>query len=141
MQISQFFETWGWWVALASFAMFVVSLAAIPWVVARIPEDYFTHQGHRHTLKARRHPLIQMMTVVGKNMLGFILLVAGFIMLFTPGQGVLSMLFGLMIMNYPGKYRLECWLISRGPVFSSVNALRRKQGKPPLLLPKHLRES
>jgi hypothetical protein len=137
-KILSFFELWGWWVAAGSALVFVVSIAALPWVVAQIPEDYFVHEQHRRKLENRRHPVFQACIVICKNVLGLFLLIAGFIMLFTPGQGLLSMLFGLMIMNYPGKYRLECWLISRQPMFSSINALRAKQGKPPLLLPEHL---
>jgi len=56
-------------------------------------------------------------------------------MLFTPGQGLLSILFGLMIMNYPGKYRLECWIIRKPLIFSTVNAMREKQDQPPFLEP------
>jgi archaellum biogenesis protein FlaJ (TadC family) len=131
----EFFETYGLWVAIASVAMFVISLAAIPFIVARIPEDYF-HHGRRHRLDGKlRNPLVQLMIICCKNVLGAILVIAGFIMLFTPGQGLLSILFGLMIMNYPGKYRLECWIISRPLIFSAVNSMRKKQGKVPLLAP------
>jgi hypothetical protein len=56
-------------------------------------------------------------------------------MLFTPGQGLLSILFGLMIMNYPGKYKLECWIIRKPVVSRTLNYMRAKQGKAPLLEP------
>jgi len=133
--ISEFFDVWGWWVAAGSIAMFVISLAAMPFIVARIPEDYFTHHGRHRMSQSSRHPFVELILVILKNLLGAVLLVAGFIMLFTPGQGLLSILFGLMIMNYPGKYRLECWIIRKPLIFSTVNAMREKQGELPLTAP------
>jgi len=44
-----------------------------------------------------------------KNLLGVLLFMLGLIMLVTPGQGILTLLFGLMLMNFPGKYRVERW--------------------------------
>jgi len=134
-QISDFFETWGWWVAVGSVLMFVISLAAMPYVVARIPVDYFTHHGRHRMSQSSRHPIIELVFIILKNLLGAVLLIAGIIMLFTPGQGLLSMLFGLMIMNYPGKYRLECRIIRKPLIFDAVNAMREKQGEPPLTEP------
>ncbi len=132
-QLMQFFDVWGWWVAAGSIAMFVVSLAGMPFIVARIPADYFTHHGRHRTNQSSRHPIVELVLIVLKNLLGAVLLIAGFIMLFTPGQGLLSILFGLMIMNYPGKYTLECWIIRKPLIFSAVNNMRAKQGEPPLM--------
>ena len=66
---------------------------------------------------------------------GMGLIVAGVAMLFIPGQGVLTILIGIMLMNFPGKHALERWLIRRRPIFRSVNWMRAKSGRPPLLLP------
>jgi len=131
----EFFDVWGLWVAVASVAMFVISLAAMPFIVARIPVDYFTHHGRHRMSQSSHHPLIALLLTGFKNLLGVILLIAGLIMLFTPGQGLLSILFGLMIMNYPGKYKLECWIIQKPLIFNAVNSMRKKQGQSPLLDP------
>ena len=126
---------WGLWLAIGSVAIFVIGLISTPFIVARIPVDYFTHD-RRHCLKENlRHPAIEMIVIVLKNMLGLILLLAGFIMLFTPGPGLICMLIGLMIMNYPGKYRLERWFIHRPLILHAVNAMREKRNQPPLLPP------
>ncbi len=133
--IEGFFHAWGLWIAIGSALMFVVSLAATPWIVSTIPEDYFVDQ-YRHPLaESKRHPIIALILLIAKNILGIVLLLAGIIMLFTPGQGLLSILFGLMIMNYPGKYRLECAIISKPFIFDTVNQLRRKRGAAPLKKP------
>jgi len=135
MQILEFFEVRAWWFLLASIVMFIASLAAMPFIVARIPEDYFTHHG-RHRMAQNNHGLVKGLLLAGlKNILGAMLLMVGFIMLFTPGQGLLSILFGLMIMNYPGKYKLECWIIRKPLLARSLNYMRAKRGKGPLLEP------
>ena len=70
-----------------------------------------------------------------KNLLGLFLLGAGIVMLLTPGQGLLTILFSLFVLNFPGKRRLELALIRRPALYRAVNALRRLRGKPPLQLP------
>jgi len=134
-QLLVFFEAYGLWVAIGSVAMFAISLGSMPFIVAQIPADYFTHHGRHRMSQSNKHPIIRLALAGFKNMLGAILLVAGFIMLFTPGQGLLSILFGLMIMNYPGKYQLECWIIRKPLIFNTVNTMREKQGKPNLFPP------
>ena len=73
------------------------------------------------------------MLMIGKNALGFILVVAGIIMLVLPGQGVFTILIGIMLLNFPGKYRLERWIVARRPVLRSINWLRRRAGRAPLV--------
>ena len=65
-----------------------------------------------------------------KNMLGFIFIIAGIAMLVLPGQGLLTLMIGLMVMDFPGKYRFEKWLISKSAILSSINWIRHKAGKP-----------
>jgi hypothetical protein len=55
-------------------------------------------------------------------------------MLFLPGQGILTMLIGISLMNFPGKHHLEAKLIGQPTVLSAINAMRKKFGKPPLVL-------
>lgn len=133
--ILDYFEQYGLWIATASFVIFIVSLAAIPHIVSAIPVDYFHYQHRHHANDHPGHPLVRLTIISLKNLLGAILVCAGIIMLFTPGQGLLSILFGLMIMNYPGKYRLECWIIKRPLILKTVNRLRDRHGKPPLQPP------
>jgi len=133
--VFDFFTEYAVWVFIISLLSFIIGLISMPMLVARIPVDYFSHHKRRRIASSSHHPLIQLVMTGLKNLLGAILLLAGFVMLFTPGQGLLSILFGLMIMNYPGKYWLESWIINRPLVFSTVNSLREKQGQPPLLAP------
>jgi hypothetical protein len=80
--------------------------------------------------------MIRLALAGAKNLLGGILVLAGLIMLLTPGQGLLTLLAGLVIMNYPGKFALERWLITRPLVLPAVNRLRRRRSHPPLRAPR-----
>lgn len=131
----RFIETWNVWIVAASLAMFAVSIATVPWLVSTLPADYFTHRGRLRMSRSNHHPVIRLTLTALKNLFGAVMLLVGFIMLFTPGQGSLTILFGLIIMNYPGKYRLERWIIGKPAIFKTVNSLRARQGKEPLLPP------
>jgi hypothetical protein len=51
-----------------------------------------------------------------------------------PGQGLLTILLGIMLLDFPGKRGLEYKLVSKPKVRDAVNKLRRKFGKPDLIL-------
>ena len=121
------------WIMAASAISMIIGLLLLPVFITRIPVDYFSHP-HRHYLSASsRHPVIRL-TIAGiKNLLGMVFVVAGFLMLFLPGQGLLTLFVGLIIMNYPGKFALERWLIQRPYVYPAINWLRMKYNHPPLL--------
>jgi archaellum biogenesis protein FlaJ (TadC family) len=124
-----------WWIAVLSIAMFVGSLLAVPMIVVRIPADYFVRE-HRvppETSRAKR--ALRLFGRILKNLVGAVLIVVGFVMLFTPGQGIITMLVGLSFMDIPGKKRLILMLVSRPSVYRWINSLREKRGKPPLELP------
>jgi hypothetical protein len=72
---------------------------------------------------------------IAKNVLGAVLVCVGFIMLFLPGQGLLSMLVGLFLMDFPGKPRVLRALLARPHVLPLINGLRARAGRPPLELP------
>ena len=70
-----------------------------------------------------------------KNLLGAVLLLAGLVMLVTPGQGILTIMAGLWLLDLPGKRRGEQHLIGLPKVLSSINWIRRKAGHLPLRVP------
>lgn len=121
-----------WTCFVASVVIFAASLLAMPAIVVRIPADYFTHEKRPPGRLAQMHPALRIVLRVGKNILGVILLLAGLAMLVLPGQGVLTMLVGIMLMDFPGKYRFEHWLICRRWIHRPINWLRRRRGVEPL---------
>ncbi len=124
------------WVAAISLASFVAGLALVPVFITRIPRDYFSHPHRERWSASARHPLVRLALSGAKNLLGGLLVVAGLVMLVTPGQGLLTLLAGMVIMNYPGKFALERWVITRPRVLPAVNWLRRRHGHPPLQAPR-----
>lgn len=120
------------WLALISLLTFVISLLSLPWLVARIPDDYFLYNKRRPAELKNNHPVIRIVLLIGKNTLGVILLVGGIIMLFIPGQGLLTIAMGMLLMDYPGKFRLEQRLAQNETILHGLNWLRARGHAPPL---------
>ncbi len=118
---------------VASAIGFVGSLIAIPMILVRLPADYFDIRTPRHWMKDH-HPALRLLGLVVKNIVGVVFLLAGFAMLFLPGQGVLTMLIGISLMDFPKKRELEAKMVGQPTVFSVINSMRHKFGKPPLTL-------
>ena len=119
--------------AWGSLTLFIASLAIIPWLVTKIPTDYF-HKEHCRPGPPNNRPLLIQLLLVFKNLCGCLLIALGLVMLVLPGQGVLTIVIGLFLMNFPGKYKLERTLASRSKVLSSLNWIRAKAHKPPLVI-------
>jgi hypothetical protein len=67
-----------------------------------------------------------------KNVVGIVLLMAGIVMLFTPGQGILTILLGLSFVDFPGKRGLERRIVGNPVVLDKINSLRARANRPPL---------
>lgn len=122
------------WFIGVSIISFLVGILLLPVMITRIPVDYFSHHARHRMVKDSRHPLFRVLALSLKNLLGAVLLLAGLIMMFTPGQGLLTLFVGLMVMNYPGKFHFESWLIRRPHVLPAINWLREKYKRPALQL-------
>jgi len=119
------------WASGLSLVGFVGTLIGVPWVVARLPHDYF-NQPHRAVWRlSLEAPWYALLLGAVKNVLGVLLVLLGIIMLITPGQGLLTLLVGLLLMNFPGKYQLERWLVCRPGVMNALDWLRKRKGQPP----------
>ncbi len=118
-----------WWMGVASVFVFAASLVAVPWVIAGLPTDYFNHR-HRVASKPRERVAIYYLLVVVKNLAGIVLIAMGLAMLVLPGQGLLTIFIGLSLVNFPGKYGLERYLVSHQLILKPLNWVRRRAGKP-----------
>jgi UPF0716 family protein affecting phage T7 exclusion len=121
-----------WWLGVAAF---VGSLLALPFLVAFMPADYFVRAEPGPKSWRSRHPATRAAARIAKNCLGLVLLAAGAIMLFTPGQGVLTLLLGVSFLDLPGKRRIEQRLLASRPLRRALDAMRRRAGRPPLQFP------
>lgn len=120
------------WLTFGSLAAFVISLLALPWLVARIPTDYFLYTKRHPIPLKQQHPIIRMVLLIGKNILGAILLIGGILMIFIPGQGLLTIAMGMLLLDYPGKFLLERKFVRQAKVLNTLNWLRAKTNAPPL---------
>lgn len=121
------------WVGLGvlSAVMFVGTLVAIPWVVARLPVDHFV--GSRGLTEPEfRHPALAFARRLARNTLGVVLVLAGIAMLVLPGQGILTILLGVALVDFPGKRRFEQRLLRQRHVRKSLQWLRKRAGRDPL---------
>ena len=116
----------------SSVIMFIGTLILIPILIIRMPVNYFTNEDRATWPWKRCHPVICIIFMTLKNLLGAIFVIFGVIMLITPGQGLLSIIIGLTMMNYPGKYHLERWLVSHDHVRHALDWIRHKAHKPSL---------
>ena len=113
----------------------IATLIGVPWVVTRLPHDYFSRPERAVWRLSADEPVFALVLGLLKNLLGLLLLVLGVVMLVTPGQGVLTILAGLLLMNFPGKYQLERWLVMRPGVLRGLNWLRRRREQAPFDAP------
>lgn len=121
-----------WWLAVISAVAFIATLVAVPLLLIRIPHDYYARGSDHAKAVMKVNSLARAIFVFGKNALGYVLIIAGIAMLVLPGQGILAILVGIALVDFPGKQRFERWVVSRPAVLRSVNWLRQRRGRPPL---------
>ncbi len=120
-----------WWASGASALALLATIVGVPWVVARLPADYFSQPEREAWRRSGQAPVLALVLGLAKNAFGALLVMLGLVMLVTPGQGLLTLLIGLLLLNFPGKYRLERWLVLRPGVLRGLNWLRRRHGRAP----------
>ena len=118
------------WLGSISAVIFLFSLLSIKWLVGSIPSDYFIKK--KSSKFKNNYPLTWLFSLIVKNILGYSLILGGIFMLVLPGQGIFTIMIGLMLSNYPGKYAIERKFIGIPSVLKSINWLRKKSDKPPI---------
>ncbi len=108
---------------------FLGTLIFIPFLITRLPSDYFQPKRRRSYFKSQSISKIGLLILIVKNVLGVFFVLMGLIMLILPGQGILTILVGLMLLNFPGKYYLERRLVEQSKVLSMINWIRLKAGQ------------
>lgn len=111
--------------AVVSLGMFLGTLVAVPIFLVKVRDDYFT----------RPRPPSSLPVKILRITLGVSLIIVGIIMLLLPGQGVLTILVGLGILEAPMKDRIIARILRNPTVHGAVDRLRRKAGKGALEIP------
>jgi hypothetical protein len=125
----------GPWVGLALFiVLLAVSLLVTGLVLVRLAPDHFS--AHPAPSFAGYSRPARLALLVGKNALGVLVVALGVFLSLpgVPGQGLLTILLGLLLIDGPGKRRVERWILVRPGVLSGLNRLRARWGRPPLVL-------
>ncbi len=120
-----------WMLGIASAAMLVISAVLIPYLIVRLPADFYAESNHRRRLFQDK-PLLRILFLAVKNTLGGLLLVAGILMLVLPGQGILTILAALALLDFPGKRALEMRVLHTPAISKSIDWLRQRAGREPL---------
>lgn len=114
-----------------SIASFVVSILFCTLVIAYLPSDYFLPNRQENRI---RHPVLRIGLKCLKNLFAVVLVVVGIIQIPLPGQGVLTMLIGIIISDIPGKRKLERRIIRSPVVLATANGIRSRFKRPLLVL-------
>lgn len=117
-----------------SLAMFVVSVLLVPVFVQILPEDYFIRKKLRTKPSWVPFPL-HVLYLVAKNIVGIVLIVLGLAMLVLPGQGLLTLIVGIILTDIPGEREAFLLICRKTPVLKAMNWLREKKGIPPFIMP------
>jgi archaellum biogenesis protein FlaJ (TadC family) len=128
-----------WRSALIGAAIFVVtfliSLALVSVILVKLPADHFKRD-HETKFWSGPRPALRAAGMIGKNVIGVLLVIVGIVLSIpgVPGQGLLTILLGIMLVDFPGKRRLEQKLLAREEVRKTIDRLRARFNKPPLEL-------
>jgi ABC-type multidrug transport system fused ATPase/permease subunit len=117
------------WLGAFSVLCFLATAIAVPWVVISLPDNYFVTEKRSSVLTQNFQPFVALLLMFLKNCLALVIVAAGLVMLVIPGQGLLTVLIGVLMLDFPGKYKVERWIVRNQTVLSSINWLRRRKGK------------
>jgi hypothetical protein len=125
-----------WWIGALSTIIFLIILFAIPIFIVKLPSDFFIRQNlPKPLLASRKHTVIRLIYVIIKNVIGVMIIFAGIAMLFLPGQGVMTVIIGISLLNIRGKRRIVLAFVCRSFVIQSLNRLRTRFNKPTFSIP------
>ena len=119
--------------AAIALVSFLANLGIVTWILVKLPVDYFSTK-RKTKFWAGPRPWLHAAKVIAKNVGGILLVVLGIVLSLpgVPGQGLLTVLLGIMLLDFPGRHRLEQKLLSMPSIRNSINKLRGRFGKKPL---------
>ncbi len=117
-----------WFLASLAFTLIVGAL-----IVVNLPQNYFSSRFDGQ-LFSDSSPLLRLILIPLKNLVGLAMMILGIVLSLpgVPGQGLLTILLGLILLDIPGKRALEARIVGRPAILSVLNKLRARFGKPPL---------
>ena len=113
---------------LVSLALAAVYAVGVFFAVIHMSPDYFANKAPAEATWRRRHPILRLLFRGLKNVAGGGLILLGLVMLVLPGQGILTVLIGLTFLDFPGKRRLEIWIVQRPSIGTGSIEFAKKLG-------------
>jgi hypothetical protein len=113
---------------------FLLNLGIVSVILVKLPKDHFKNEKTKGVTGS--NATVRVLKVIGKNVAGWLLIALGIVLSVpgVPGQGLLTILLGVMLVDFPGKHRLEQKLLSRPGIINTINRLRGRFGKAALEL-------
>lgn len=136
--IADFLE-FSWSGVVLGLAVFIVTsvggILLVRILLVRLPATYFC-DSHPRDFWRDKHPVQRWLGKIGKNVLGLIIVALGIVMSVpgVPGPGILAILIGITLVDFPGKRRFERWMIGRPKILHWVNGFRQRHHRLPLEL-------
>jgi hypothetical protein len=122
------------WVSTISGVALLVLAIVIPWLIVKMPEDYFSNP-QRYNWLGRKPATIRIPIRILKNVFAIALVILGAIMFLTPASGLFPILLGVALADVPGKSKLQRWILGKKTIRKSMNWLRRKFHRKPVQMP------
>src|SRR5512138_430956 len=122
------------WVATLSGVGLLAFAIVTPWLIIRMPEDFFSNP-RRYNWLDRKPVMVRVPIRILKNILAVALVIVGVVMFLTPASGLFPVLLGVVLADVPGKLKLQRWILCRQTVRKSMNWLRRKFHRKPVQIP------
>ena len=118
---------------ISSLVILVISAISIGFIIRKIPHDYFLNEKRGMSQYKNKNPFFWLIVLTLKNIIGYCLILGGILMLVLPGQGLLTILVGLILSDYPGKFKLEKRIIKTNLILKTINWYRNKSNIPPII--------
>ena len=123
------------WAGFFSLIILFLSAVSVPFIINMLSEDYFVREKRRSSLKTPLQYFLFTVTMIIKNLTGILLFLSGFLMLFVPGQGLLTIFISLMFIDFPGKWELQKNAVRNHKIHSVLNWIRRRGHRNDFLIP------
>jgi hypothetical protein len=116
--------------------LFALSQIVLIGVLVAIPADFFSRQALVSPTPRRGLTALRWAIRIGKNAAGAVILLLGILLSLPgiPGPGLVLIIVGIALLDFPGKRQLLYRLISHPRVFKSINSLRSRIGRPDMIM-------
>jgi hypothetical protein len=116
-------------------AITAVSILFAAVILIQLPANYFS-RSYVQKFMENSHPVFRWSVIVVKNLIGLIGVILGIIMSLPGvlGPGLITLFIAIVLLDFPGKRKLELKIVHQPGVLRFINWTRKKFSKPPLIL-------